>query len=468
MSIERDASRILHELEHSRVDPWGTHAKNMADGIDRSGVPALLGQVADRVASVEGAVKASSYEVTSSVAALAAVNASGFKEVCGALAKQTAVLSQIEALLANPLSTAAAERYRRGVQALHEGWYDDAIRELDASIEQDPFQPLTHYSRGLALGASEHADDAYHAFMSAVKYCGSTLSLASVAAGAALLAAQTGAAMGRPESVGAAIDAGLDRAPGCAELRLAHARHFGSDESLRAALLLAPELSLPAVAAGVKRADVIANIVHDDPEGPIAAARSATKRARALGFELAWPDEVPDAMTFHRTWRDSYAEQLAAAAAAAVIELQNAERVSADAGQAMARHTVVEKKARFLWPLVFIASAGLVLVTVFSSMLSVSNAGADPPVWQALLGGSALLAIIAGVLWLVSAIKIQASDTKARNRGMVSLTRLLSAAAQAERSLEDARQREAAALSVTRALLRACPERIFPLTAPRG
>ena len=468
MSIERDLAGVLHELEHQRIDPWGTHAKRLAEGIERSGVPALLGQVSDGVDAVESAVRSSGSQVTASIVALAAVNAAGFEAVCGALARQTEALEQIELLLANPLSTAAAERYRRGVRALQEGWYDDAVIEMNASIEQDPFQALSHYSLGLALGALDRSDDALPSFMSAIKYCGSDPALAPIAAGAALLAANTAENLGRKEAVASAIAAGLDHAPDCAELLLAKARHTGDERYLKEALSLAPELALPAVAAGVPHADEVAAAVHDDSVGPIVAARAASESAALLGIALDWPDPVPDAMTFHHQWRLGHEEGLAQLATKTRAEKQHAESASLRASSAVSGFAMPVQNSPYVVPLVIVV-AGLLVALVGISSLG-SHINNDPEYFPGGLewAGGLGFWVVVGVtwFWLFPAIGDTRRESEARVGAQARLAGLKHDASIAASNLEDARRREGTADAISRALDQACPKRTIPLAAP--
>jgi len=110
--------------------------------------------------------------------------------VCRAVGETNRLLGSIGSMLANPLSTSAAERFRRGVHALPQGWYEPALKELDACVERDPSQSLCHFARGLALGALERNDESLAAFRDAIMFTGKDPALLPVLAGASILAAQ--------------------------------------------------------------------------------------------------------------------------------------------------------------------------------------------------------------------------------------------------------------------------------------
>lgn len=307
MSLERDAKQILHHLESSTHDVWGDHARNLAHGIDKSGVPALLRGIAsdqrEQVAAsnrIESAVR----ESVGATAALAAVNAAGFASICSAIGMQTSVLHSIEELLANPLSTAASERYRRGVRALSQGWVDDAAREFGAAIDDDPYLALAHFGLGLSLGAQSDYAGAERSFASAIKYGSVDDALNPIVAGAALLAAQAADQIAHHDAAREFCLSGLRRVPDCAELLLASAKRGAADAQLSEALTLAPELAVLAVATDVPHARSIAESVAAAEHGPIRSMQRAAEIYAEAGGpqDLRVPDESPAAMTHHSWW----------------------------------------------------------------------------------------------------------------------------------------------------------------------
>ncbi|GAB2693520.1 tetratricopeptide (TPR) repeat protein [Microbacterium marinum] len=236
---------------------------------------------------------------------LAGVMHGGFELVGQRMLEQTAVLGDIATMTANPLSTAAAEHYRRGVQSLQQRWLEEAIAELEQAVDKDRTNPAPHYALGVAKAASNEPADAFTALASAIKYSVADERWASLAASAAILLRSV-AGPEQADEVARALDTALLVAPTCAELLLVRAAHLGSYDDLVAAFTLAPELALVAVQGGVPGAEEAAQSVHDDPAGPIRARREIQRIVASSGDpdfgSDAPPADVPQAMIGYPGW----------------------------------------------------------------------------------------------------------------------------------------------------------------------
>lgn len=332
MSIRSEVVAALGDVEVRNSSAWGQHARNLARGIEQSGVPALLGDI-NASLSTQTAVMTGltdsleeqtevSRQTNSALLALAAANAAGFASVCSAIASTNQLLGSIENMLANPLSTRASERYRRGLRALAEEWYEPALKELDAAVEQDPFQAISHFARGLALGALGRREEALVAFSDAMTFTGKDDTLLPVLAGAAILAAQAAQQLNQSVTALTILARAEERIPNCAELILARAHLADDQAALERALRIAPELAIAAVAAQIQGAEVVAQRVALDPEGPIMSMRTAADAAKLFGVSVPIPASTPDAMTFHPVWRRRYEPQVRRAANAALDDLR--------------------------------------------------------------------------------------------------------------------------------------------------
>lgn len=329
VSLEQDARAVLGELREQKYDPWGRHARRMAAGIERAGVAGLLEDVSETATAQLAATKvataearASAEQVTRGIAALAAVNATGFANICSALAVQTTHLEDIASLLANPLSTAAQERYRRGLHALNHGWNDDAATEFSAAVESDPFAATAHFGLALALGRLADHSEALARFRAALKYCGVDPSLQPLSAQAALLAAQAADTLGDHDEAVRVLHEGIVKVPECAELHLALASRTGDEDALRTSLSIAPDLAILAVSKNLDSARDVAEDVATSPSGPIQQMRRAAEIFHEIGGRdmSPIPEDVPEAMTYHHRW--AIGEHLRATGLAAEVRAE--------------------------------------------------------------------------------------------------------------------------------------------------
>lgn len=199
---------------------------------------------------------------------LAALTSEGFSGIAQRLDLATSHLSSIEYMQANPFKTGAAELFREGVEALRNRWYEEASDRFDRSIERDPLNPATRAAQGYALAAQDFNGRAFDEFAYAVRYSSKHPSNAPLAAASAQSMAALADASQR-QAVLQGLESALQMAPTCAELYLTRAHLTGSKTDLRKAFLLAPELSLVAVEAGLPEAELIAEGVYEDADGPI-------------------------------------------------------------------------------------------------------------------------------------------------------------------------------------------------------
>ncbi len=236
---------------------------------------------------------------------LAGIMHGGFELVGQRMIEQTAVLGDIAAMTANPLTTAAAEHYRRGVVSLRQGWLDEAVPELELAIEKDRTNPAPHYALGLAKAAQSHQAEAFASLMLAIKYSAADERWGSLAASAAILLRSV-ATPDQVDEVGHAIDSALRVAPTCAELLLIRAVHRGIQADLVKAFTFAPELAIVAIQAGVPGAEDAAEMVATDPSSPVHARREIQRLVAASGDDgfgtNVEPADIPQAMIGYAGW----------------------------------------------------------------------------------------------------------------------------------------------------------------------
>lgn len=264
MSLQHDVSEILANLAEERPDKWGQQAGRIAEGIRGSGL----------AEAVTGAVADSALRIEAELAALGSLLGVAAGSITAEIGKSNIFLAGIDDTLRNPQATAADERYRRGMTALKRMWTDDAINELRASIEANPYFAPAHAYLGIALSAEGRDDQAIEAFQRATKYA--TPDEPQIATGCTLLSASKLEKLGRIDAAVIVLAAQIAVYPTCPELRLTWSRLSKNSAGVEAALWMAPELATAAVAAGVPDADVIAERLAVSPDGPVAQLREFT------------------------------------------------------------------------------------------------------------------------------------------------------------------------------------------------
>jgi tetratricopeptide (TPR) repeat protein len=480
MTIKSEVLSALHDVEVSQASIWSLHAQNLAHGIQVSGVPALLGQIetslSEQTRAMAGLQTSMGEQIrvsertNASIVALAAVSAAGFESICRALSDTNQLLAGIEQMLANPLSTAAAERYRRGVHALSQEWFEPALKELDASIEQDPFQSLSHFARGLALGALGRNPESFAAFKDAIRFTGKDPALLPVLAGASILAAQAGEPIGKAMEAAAILDSAITRVPNCPELILARARSSGERRDIRSALLMAPELAIIAVAGNIPNARQVAEDVATDSTGPIVAMRAAARSLSSLGLSTSVPAPAPDAMTFHRAWRDVYATRAREVAERAIQrEAAASNELSSAKAESQRRFTATEEHSAA--PRLAGAAIALVLcvIVLMSSVSYMFSHSYSQGLWYLPLAGlaSGVGALVAGYMTIGgigAAAKEARANVSARSAAQTAQSQSLGRLDRAQREFAVAQEQATAAREGLAQLERSIPSRFFPLT----
>lgn len=316
MSVENDVAKILGSVEGRRHDVWGLAAQRQADGIRASGIAgvvergsqSLLDGINDSSNRVAASIESASGRVTASIAGLAAVVGASGAQIAGELARSNAFLTQISDAVRNPRSTAADEHYRRGVRALSKDWIPEAIEDLKASVSDNPYSAAAHAALGLAYARNNDGRAAAESYRLGVRY--SLSDDLALAAGCALLAAQTYESIDDETSAIATLDSVLDKTDLCPELTLTRARIANDARGVKYALSIAPELAIAAVAVntpGAREASESLASQNSDVIRDAASVIDGVRMIRAtLPTDTTWlhggsPDlatlDVPDRMT---------------------------------------------------------------------------------------------------------------------------------------------------------------------------
>ncbi len=310
MTVERDVSEILANLEGRRPGSWGQQAAIVADGVRGSGI-------IDRI-------DASSDRVQTNLAGLAAVMGVSAQAIASEISTSNRFLGMVIDSLRDPLATAANERFRTGLTALQKGWRPEAIEELQESVKLYRFHPETHAALGHALAAEGRLAEAAASYTLAQRY--SAPDDPSFAAGCALLAAAALENSGQPQQAAELILSSMKSLPEFAELPLAHARIAHDTSSVRSALKIAPDLVVAAMAAEIPGVEEAADELAAADDGPVSLATrfiTALERLRV---------EFPDATTnqvMPRFLGNSAVEDLMAAA----VVFKTSKRVVAEVRQ---------------------------------------------------------------------------------------------------------------------------------------
>jgi len=401
-----------------------------------------------------------------------------FGQLCSMIATSNALLADIQQLMANPLSTAAAERYRRGLHALREGWYAEAIEEFSASAEQDPFQAPTHFALGVALGANGDPERAVESFGLAERYAGSDPALVPVRAGAAILGARAANDAGKPELARQIAVRAAEQLPQCAELQLAAAKESGSVELLSSALWTGPELATIALVAGIAETPDTAARLAADPSSPIGAMAAAVRDAKLLGLPLDLPEETPELMEFHHVWRSGLASKARSIGRTVVAER---DQLRADVEAAKKEHArlylprVDDAKSDFAAAKVagvISAAFGIWMIATFvmAATGGSAHAVAGGPNPLMMFGiALALPTFIAGAFAYSKYSNAEFDQQKSRSKRRMSeqekdaLQRRVDGL---ERQLESADVRAERAEVLLENIEKSLPQRIYPLVAP--
>ncbi|HET7802412.1 MAG TPA: hypothetical protein VFL38_18455 [Humibacillus xanthopallidus] len=117
--------------------------------------------------------------------------------VVEALTELTGQGSQLIDLLSRPTETAGNELNQRAATALAHGWYDDALRDAELSIQQYPYRASAHLTGACAAIRLGRGEQSMQMLADSVKY--SSNGEPEVGAVAALAAARLTAAVGAPQ-----------------------------------------------------------------------------------------------------------------------------------------------------------------------------------------------------------------------------------------------------------------------------
>lgn len=252
---------ILGSLAEIRDDPWGRQALTIAEGIRSSGIAQEVG-----------------HHITASVALLSDDMRGALAAISHQLASQGATLREIERLLANPRTAAAGELLRRGTRALENGWLEEAVSDLTASLDTDPYNPYAHIQLGRARAQMEDPNGAVAQFQLASRY--SANDHPATLAGALLLQSDVLDSLGHNQEARQARHQARVRVPRCPEVQLAVARADHDLDALNSAIELEPTVGIVAVALNVAGAEDASNRVVLSDDGTLARLRRIDRVVR--------------------------------------------------------------------------------------------------------------------------------------------------------------------------------------------
>lgn len=320
MGLEQQLSRALYIRDATRdTDLWGTQARIVAAGIEKSGIGALLGEgiAANQLGFAE---------VTEAVMRSAVITNEGLSGIAAMIGAQTQVLDDMAHLLRAPLGTQARELYQRGARALNAGWTQEAVTELTASVEKDPYDPVAQFALGLAHGSADDNAAAAATMGRVVRYSSDSPGFASLATAAAILGSNAYLRVNQPEAARELVAQVRARVQDCAELELMAGRLNADADATARAIQIAPEMALDAVSLCLPGAREAAQRATDC--GPVDAMYRAHAAWTALGMPaMDLPDraDLPRAAMAHPRWLQAGAQEMAAAAAQLRRDLSGAQ-----------------------------------------------------------------------------------------------------------------------------------------------
>lgn len=295
-TVERDYLRqIANELERAGTDPHGEYSGRMARGIRDSG---LLCEVDS---------------VGRSISRVAAMAEWAFPAIISEIVHNTALLSQLIELTANPRTAVASESTRMGLNALRHGWYSDAVEEFGRAIAENRYDSVTHLVLGCSFAALKNYLAAGSSFSNAVKY--GLVDTPQIACGAALLGAQAFRKAGDEAEAVQLLRSVAKHVRSCPEVALAYARASGEQTHLDAALRVAPELALDAAAADIDGVETISRRLLIGEGGLEARLVESAACLAELSRLNGNAKKGSDDHNFGRSKNDSYAVRLATAGA---------------------------------------------------------------------------------------------------------------------------------------------------------
>jgi tetratricopeptide (TPR) repeat protein len=284
MTIDNDVSLILRELERSsdKSDVWGNEAARIADGIKSSGL----------VTEIAGFRN----DVGSGLLTIATVMGVATREIASQIAESNTYLSRMTQALENPRATSASEMRKRGATALRNDWPDDAVKELEASIADDPFSVKAYLMLASAYQQLGRADDAVGALRSAMKYV--RPQGPGTVAGVALAASTILVEADRRDAAIEILDAVDREYPSCAEVALRLGILRDDVECIERALSLEPGLAVIAMAVAPEPTESAVTAVVRGEGGmvvKIVELRESVRELRGLSDRFIlniFPEEI--------------------------------------------------------------------------------------------------------------------------------------------------------------------------------
>lgn len=295
MSLQRDVSEILASLQGYRPVASTNQASMVAEGVRESGLADVIEVSSDRL--------------NTSLAGLGAMVGVSARIIATEIARSNNYLSLVVDTLRDPRATAANERFRAGLNALQKGWLPEAIEEFQESIKLFRFHPATHASLGHALASDDKLADAAESYLLAQRYA--LPDDPEFAVGCLLLAAGALEGVGQSGRAAELLAGALGAFKEFPEVGVTYARISGDSTKLIEALMVAPGLVVPAMAAGVPAVEEAAHRLAHAPEGPVALAGTFLA---TLGMILSELPESEGRKRLPTLDAESDLDQLAAAA----------------------------------------------------------------------------------------------------------------------------------------------------------
>lgn len=269
-SLEKEVAAILSRVPGDNRATELATARRTAEGVRQSGL----------VEEVRRGFAANSAEL-STVAAILDIR---LDTVVGELTHSDQFLKGLGQAVDNPMSTPAAERFRRGTTALTRGWTAEAVSELRASVDHDPYTPAGQISLGLALVQAGEPAEAAAAFDNAYRYA--TPTEPATACGAALLSAKAYTELGDLGRAHSTLRTAHAAYPTCAEVAFQLAKLEPATEPttelITDMLQLAPELTLAARANKVAKVSDALSALEQRVDNPVAAGTRLLEAVETL------------------------------------------------------------------------------------------------------------------------------------------------------------------------------------------
>ncbi|SMH51002.1 Tetratricopeptide repeat-containing protein [Rathayibacter oskolensis] len=258
---------------------WGTLAGAAPSEAPVEETPRGAWNSVDRVDAVRSALGDLGAGVRGDMALYALLIGGRLDDIHESVSSLALTAEAIASIVANPLSTAASELFRRGTRAASRGWTSDAIEEFEAAIAKDKYFAPAHLHLALAHLSAGDPDSAVRFLSSAAKY--GAVDFPAEAVGSALLAARILIDRGDPEGARSALSIVARLEPEVPELSLARVQAGADAPHLVTALTLAPELVALVPDADSRYADAVA-VVASTAGGPVERASEIVGLCRTV------------------------------------------------------------------------------------------------------------------------------------------------------------------------------------------